>query len=280
MNVYVLIPVFNRVKYTKTIINCLRSQTLKNLKVYIVDDGSTDGTGAWLKKQSDINTINGTGSLLWTGAINLGLKTILKKANLQDWLLLINNDVEINNNYVEVMHKIAKNNYPAALGSILKNNKGQIVSIGPKINVQNLKIKDLYEFKDIFQKSKLLKDVDALSGRGVIYPIKSIMEINRINRFIFPHYFADYVLSMRIKKKGYDLILSNDAYVYTEEDFALKNLERNKEPFFSKLFSKKSSYLIYSKFLFWWEASNNLEKIFLPLRIIVIIILRVLRRFL
>ena len=268
MNVYVLIPVFNRVKYTKTIINCLRSQTLKNLKVYIVDDGSTDGTGAWLKKQSDINTINGTGSLLWTGAINLGLKTILKKANLQDWLLLINNDVEINNNYVEVMHKIAKNNYPAALGSILKNKKGQIVSIGPKINVQNLKIKDLYEFKDIFQKSKLLKDVDALSGRGVIYPIKSIMEINRINR------------SMRIKKKGYDLILSNDAYVYTEEDFALKNLKRNKEPFFSKLFSKKSSYLIYSKFLFWWEASNNLEKIFLPLRIIVIIILRVLRRFL
>ena len=280
MNVYVLIPVFNRVKYTKTIINCLRSQTLKNLKVYIVDDGSTDGTGAWLKKQSDINTINGTGSLLWTGAINLGLKTILKKANLQDWLLLINNDVEINNNYVEVMHKIAKNNYPAALGSILKNKKGQIVSIGPKINVQNLKIKDLYEFKDVFQKSKLLKNIDALSGRGVIYPIKSIIETSRINRFIFPHYFADYALSMRIKKKGYDLILSNDAYVYTEEDFALKNLERKKQSFFSKLFSKKSSYLIYSKFFFWWEASNNLEKIFLPLRIIVLIILRVLRRFL
>ena len=124
MNIYVLIPVFNRIKYTKTIIKCLRGQTLKkNLKVYIVDDGSTDGTGAWLKKQSDINTINGTGSLLWTGAINLGLKTILKKANLQDWLLLINNDVEINNNYVEIMHKIAKNNYPAVLGSILKNKK-------------------------------------------------------------------------------------------------------------------------------------------------------------
>ena len=80
MNIYVLIPVFNRLCCTKTIIKCLRRQTYKKyLKVYVVNDGSTDGTENWLNEQPDIVTLKGDGSLFWSGAINLGLKNIVKK---------------------------------------------------------------------------------------------------------------------------------------------------------------------------------------------------------
>ncbi len=279
MYIYVLIPVFNRLHCTKTIIKCLRRQTYKKyLKVYVVDDGSTDETETWLNEQLDIISIKGNGNLFWSGAINLGLKNIVKNANSNDWLLLINNDVEINPEYVETLFKIAKKNFPAALGSIVKNKNGEIVSVGPKIFSKSLKIKDLIEDKKIFKNKKLIKDVDALSGRGVIYPLKSIKEAGGINQRIFPHYFADYELSLRIKKKGYNLMLSKDVCVFTDEDFDLINYQRKKQPLFSKLSSKKSSSLINAKFFFWWQASNNMEKITLPLRIIVFIILPALRK--
>ena len=279
MDIYVLIPVFNRLHFTKKIIKCIREQTFKEiLKIYVVDDGSSDGTGDWLNKQLDINIVQGNGNLFWSGAINLGLKNILKIANPDDWLLLINNDVLINPNYVETIFNIAKNNYPAAIGSIIKNKNGKVVSVGPKIFTKSLKIKDLNDYKKIFKNKKLLKDVDALSGRGVIYPLKSIVEVKGINQYIFPHYFADYELSLRIKKKGYKLIISKDAYVSTEEDFDLIKYQRKIQPFFKKLSSKKSTSLIYSKFFFWWEASNIIERITLPLRIIIFIMLPILRK--
>ena len=93
MNIYVIIPVYNRIHYTKKIISCLRSQTLRNnIKIIVVDDGSTEGTGIWLKKQNDIETLKGNGKLLWAGAVNLAIKNIFKKNTQNDWILLINND--------------------------------------------------------------------------------------------------------------------------------------------------------------------------------------------
>ena len=167
MNIYVIIPVFNRLDHTKKIIKCLRRQTIKNkLKFIIVNDGSTDGSDIWLKKQLDINTIDGNGYLFWGGAVNLALKKIFNFCRIVDWVLLINNDVEIKENYVEYLLEIAKNNYPAAVGSIIKNHEDKIVSIGPRILTKSLEINDLLLDNSIFYNSELIKNVDALSGRG------------------------------------------------------------------------------------------------------------------
>ena len=58
-----------------------------------------------------------------------------------------------------------------------------------------------------------------MSGRGVIYPLKSIIEAKGLNSKIFPHYYGDYSLSMKINIKGYKLIVSLEAIVFTNEDF-------------------------------------------------------------
>tara|TARA_B100000242_G_C43044854_1_gene487625 strand:- start:1758 stop:2603 length:846 start_codon:yes stop_codon:yes gene_type:complete len=279
MDIYVVIPVFNRLDHTKKIIKCLRSQTIYHkLKLVVVNDGSSDGTDIWLKKQLDINTINGNGYLYWGGSVNLALKKIFKFCKILDWVLLINNDVEIKENYVEYLLEIAKKNHPAAVGSIIKNHEDEIVSVGPRILTKSLEINDLLLDDSIFSNSELVKNVDALSGRGVLYSVKSLKEVKGLRSKIFPHYFSDYELSLRIKRKGYSLILSKEIVVYTDEKFELIKKERKRKSIFFKLFSKKSPSLFFSKFFFWWEASNNLERISLPLRIIVFIILPALRK--
>ena len=42
--IYIVIPVFNRWKYTQACIESLNKQTYKDFKIVIVDDGSSDGT--------------------------------------------------------------------------------------------------------------------------------------------------------------------------------------------------------------------------------------------
>lgn len=279
MDIYVVIPVFNRLDHTKKIIKCLRRQTIYHkLKLVVVNDGSSDGTDIWLKKQLDINTINGNGYLFWGGSVNLALKKIFKFCKILDWVLLINNDVEIKENYVEYLLEIAIKNYPAAVGSIIKNHEDKIVSVGPRILTKSLEINDLLLDDSNFYNSELVKNVDALSGRGVLYSVKSLKKVKGLRSKIFPHYFSDYDLSLRIKRKGYSLILSKEIVVYTDEKFELIKKERKRKSIVFKLFSKKSSSLFFSKFFFWWEASNNLERISLPLRIILFIILPALRK--
>ena len=269
MSINIIIPVFNRINDTKKIISNLRVQnTSEEIKVLIIDDGSTDGTSEWLKSQKDLFFLRGNGKLLWGGAINLGINYIIKNHPNDEWILLINNDLEVKKDYVDNLLKVAKINYPAAVGSVIKNKKNEIVSLGPKIDPFKLEVKEIYR-KDLVLKKNILKDVDALSGRGVIYPLKSIIEAKGLNSKIFPHYYGDYSLSMKIKKKGYKLITSMEAVVFTDENFENLRKQRKKYTIIRKLFSRKSTSLFYSYFFFWWQASNFKQKLSLPLRMLI-----------
>ena len=108
-----------------------------------------------------------------------------------------------------------------------------------------------------------------MSGRGVIYPLKSIIEVKGLNSKIFPHYYGDYSLSMKIKKKGYKLITSMEAIVFTDENFENLRKQRKNYAIIRKLFSRKSTSLLYSYFFFWWQASNFKQKLSLPLRMLI-----------
>ena len=269
MSINIIIPVFNRINDTKKIISNLRVQnTSEEIKVLIIDDGSTDGTSEWLKSQKDLFFLRGNGKLLWGGAINLGINYIIKNHPNDEWILLINNDLEVKKDYVDNLLKVAKINYPAAVGSVIKNKKNEIVSLGPKIDPFKLEVKEIYR-KNLVLKKNILKDVDALSGRGVIYPLKSIIEAKGLNSKIFPHYYGDYSLSMKIKKKGYKLITSMEAVVFTDENFENLRKQRKKYTIIRKLFSRKSTSLFYSYFFFWWQASNFKQKLSLPLRMLI-----------
>ena len=275
MTVNIIIPVFNRIKETKKIISNLRVQdTHEEIKILIIDDGSTDGTTEWLSSQKDLFFIRGNGKLLWGGAINLGINYVIKNHPTDEWILFINNDVEVKKDYVDNLLKIAKKNYPAAVGSVVKNKKNEIVSLGPRIDPWKLKVEEIYKKNLVLKNEIVFEDVDALAGRGVIYPLKSIIEAKGLNSKIFPHYYGDYSLSMKIKKKGYKLMTSLEAIVFTDEDFNYIRKQRKNYTIIRKLFSRKSTSLFYSYFFFWWQASNFKQRLSLPLRMLIFTIKR------
>ena len=68
--------------------------------IYLVDDGSTDGTSDFVMDIfPDVNIIKGAGNLFWAGGMRLAWKTALKRKEY-DAFLLLNDDVVLFNDFL------------------------------------------------------------------------------------------------------------------------------------------------------------------------------------
>ena len=106
----VIIPVHNRLKLTIKCINSLKEQyNFSNLKIIVVDDASTDNTFQYLKENfKNIIILKGSGSLFWGGAVNYGIEYVLKNSETNDWILLVNNDVELSVDTIEKLIEVSE----------------------------------------------------------------------------------------------------------------------------------------------------------------------------
>jgi len=266
MSVYVLIPVFNRLKATKQIIEKLLSQKLdQSLVIVVIDDGSTDGTSEFLKNTPSLVCLQGNGSLFWGGAIALALNYLKGRANQSDWVLLLNNDTDIQENYCAQLISIARENYPAVVGTLVRNEvpPHQVLSYGALIDPWTFTVQAITK-KEIIKICPGAWKSDVLSGRGTLYPYKSLANVSKYFSVIFPHYFGDYWLSLHARRLGFSLLTTENSETFSSDHFGSNAVSRS---LFQSFFGKRSPGYIVAKFGFWWSASNFIQKITAPLRL-------------
>ena len=100
---YIIIPVFNRKKFTEECLLSLRKQTNTNFKVIIVDDGSTDGTSEMIEKDfPEVILLKTKGDLFWTAATNLGIQHALDQQ--AKFIMTLNNDTLATEDFIEKMY--------------------------------------------------------------------------------------------------------------------------------------------------------------------------------
>ena len=265
--VYVLIPVFNRVELTKRILQSLQGQKSVNLKIIVIDDGSTDGTSEVLKNFQEVEVLKGNGDLWWAGAINLGLQHIQKSIRKDDFFLFINNDVEVDENFVSSLILASDEFGGAAVGSAIKDKvSGEITSIGAVANLKNFKIYDLLSDQKIkgMRAFENFYPVRFLSGRGAIYPASCLIK-GRVSMkpFLLPHYHADYEFSEQVTRLGIPLIVSTKTNLYSTDGYGN---EKKFDSILMKYFSKQSIYnpIYRLNFYFlvgtWWERISFLPR--------------------
>lgn len=240
--VYVLTAVRDNLEDTKKFLKSIFSQTYKNFKVFVVDDGSRDETAAFIEKYyPDACLLRANGNLWWTASLNLALKQILKKGGREDYVWIVNNDCYFGKNTLRDLYNFTRKDDSSLIGStVLDSKTHKIWERGVAINWKKLE----------FTMSK--DKIDALSSKGTIYPLQVFRQIGLFDEKHFPHYFSDYEFSIRAKRMGYNLKVCPDTIVYNRtartgiERAFVKSLSLVK--LFSVAFSKRSKIGLWLQF--------------------------------
>lgn len=191
---YILTAVHCDLKFTKKLLESIARQSIKNYELYLINDGSTDGTSDYVSSNyPKINLLKGDGNLWWTGSLNLGLNSILKKAKSNDYVFVINNDCYFDKNYLNSLINYSKKLGPKTIigSTVVDAESKKVIDNGVKIDWSNLKF--------------VGGGRDALSSKGTLYPVKVFKEIGLFDAKHFPHYFSDYEFTIRAKRNGYNI---------------------------------------------------------------------------
>jgi GT2 family glycosyltransferase len=248
--IYIGIPVFNRISYTRKCLQSIRLQTYSEYTVVICDDGSTDNTAEVITTEfPEVILLKGDGNLWWTGGINECVKYALDKAKDNDFIFTLNNDTELAVDTLQTLIEFSESHPKSLLacGNYFIDEKNKLEStafvkkekspfskyhkplFGWGETVENLK-EDVYE-------------VDSVSGKGVLIPISVFHITGTYNSEKLPHYHADTEFTRRASLAGYKIFLLVKAVVFTDPNtsgIGQVNSKVSISEFFKSLFSIRS----------------------------------------
>lgn len=104
MNLAVLMTCHNRVDTTLACLRRLMPQLGEKDGVYLVDDGSTDGTGARVRvEHPTVHVIDADGSLYWSKGMHVAWKAAIASGKDYDFYLWLNDDVMLNPGAIDAL---------------------------------------------------------------------------------------------------------------------------------------------------------------------------------
>jgi GT2 family glycosyltransferase len=239
--IFIVIPVHDRKNYTQNCLQSLKEQSKNSFSVIVVDDGSTDGTEDMIKDLfHETIILKGNGKLWWTAATNLGVKYAL--SNGAGYVLTLNNDTILSENYLENMLHWAARKPDALLGSLAFDFRTKQPIYGGEI--VNWKKASSQFLLDTIAPGNLkgLYQVTHFLGRGLLIPSKVFERIGLFDEKHFPHYLADYDFTHRAARNGFELYCNYDAklFVFPKEsgDYELRS-EKSLSNYILHLFSTR-----------------------------------------
>ena len=175
-----------------------------DLDVYLVDDGSTDGTGDAVKKNfPKVNLLKGDGTLYWNGGMRFAFAEAIK--NKYDYYLWLNDDTFIYQHSLNLLVETSNS---------LKQKKGNsviIVGAIKDIDTENV------NYGGFVQKSKLHPLIfillncrmepqlcDTFSGNVVLIPDKIVQKVGNMNLQYSKMKMGDFDYGLRAKYAGFE----------------------------------------------------------------------------
>lgn len=233
---YILLPVHNRKVITKRFIKCLLKQTSQEFQLIIIDDGSKDGTAEMVcELLPNTIVIRGNGKLWWGGSLDKGFKWIKKnKINPEFNILIINDDVEVESNFLNVGQKLLNQNpRTLILAQDYSRNSRNLIDRGSWV--------DWHKFA--FYGVEENHPINILSTRGLFFKVKDFLEIGGFRPLLIPHYQSDYEFTHRAYRKGFALkTFSELRLIEDTSQTGIREEIKGLKGFLRTYFSKKSNH--------------------------------------
>lgn len=197
MTIAVLLTTYNRKQKTLACLQSLQEQKLPagvELKVFLTDDASADGTAAAVKEQYPATHLfHGNGSLYWAGGMRNTWREAIK--HKPDFYLLVNDDTLLTENAIAVLLQYNKNETAICIGSTCDNNSGEISYGGWKLSAPRR-----WKSQRIHSHTAYM-DCDFGNANIMLVP-HTVVEKIGILADHFTHSLADYDYTLKAKKAG------------------------------------------------------------------------------
>jgi len=212
--VAVIVPVHNHLNQTRACLERLVKEAADSgemqIQLVVIDDGSTDGTGEWVKNTCpDVHLLSGNGKLWWSGAVNRGARFALHTLDA-DYLLLWNNDVLHAPDYFEKLQEIiAEYDQQTIVGSkiMVHETPGQVWSMGGYFSPSTGKYGMHGYYKPDGEQYRNPMAVDWLTGMGTLIPAQIPEILGYWNETHFPLYHGDSDFTYRAGQAGFKMVV-------------------------------------------------------------------------
>ena len=204
----IIIPNYNGLSFMEPCFESLKEQTVRDFKVLVVDNGSTDGSVEWLKEHRipSIFLKENTG---FSGAVNTGIR-----AADTPYVLLLNNDTRVEPGFVAAMERAMDQSpkiFSVSSRMIQMYHPELLDDAGDMYSILGWAYqRGVGRSSELYQKS--CRVFSACAG-AAIYRRAVFDEIGLFDELHFA-YLEDIDVGWRAKLYGYDNIYCPDAAVY------------------------------------------------------------------
>lgn len=209
MLISVIVVTWNGLHVLKDCLAALRVQTLPH-ELIIVDNGSQDGTVAWLHEDApDVQVIALPRNLGFAGGNNVGLR-----AAIGDYLVLLNNDTIAAPDFLE--HLIAPFVQDQRIGStagvLVFAHKPELVASAGIVVGRDALHRDLFMLQPVADLPPAPVEIFGASGGAVCYRRGALDDVGLLDERYF-NYLEDADLAWRLRLRGWRCLLAPQARV-------------------------------------------------------------------
>lgn len=190
----IIVPTYNRKEITCQFIQRIKAQNYQ-IKIYVCDSGSSDGTVEALLNISGIEIVHAGATAWWSAAVNRGIERAL--SNGCDAVLIMNDDIAFDD---ELISKILEKHLecPSAIISPLQESPS-----GPFLGFRYIgRTKRMEILKDA--KSDVL--VHTTNGCCLLVPTALFSTVGLIDEVNCPHQYGDTEFQLRARKYGFQTV--------------------------------------------------------------------------
>lgn len=217
ISVAIVAPVHNRREIT---LQCLRSLSRiradqLDVRVVIVDDGSTDGTSEAITSEfPEVEIINANGDLWFTEGTNVGVRRALESG--PKYVVMMNDDQVFDDRFLEYLVETAEANPRSVVGPLLLlwDEPHKIFQVAPVWNTWLGGWQHWYQ-QTVWSVPDRAFDVDLIVGNCVLVPSEAIRECGLMNSSRYPN-FGDAEYTPRLKRAGWRLLIDPRSRVFCQ----------------------------------------------------------------
>ena len=207
-----IIPTWNGLRHLPACLEALRPQLAPDDAIIVVDNGSRDGTGAWLRERApDVNAITLPVNRGFAGGTNAGLRAALTEGG-PCWLLLVNDDAFVAPGCVAALADAlcAHPHAGAAAGVLAFDHRPDLVaSAGIRVARDGV-ARDLHALRSMNELPALALEVFGASGGLALLRRELLDDIGLFEEGFFS-YLEDADLAWRARLRGWACMLAPGA---------------------------------------------------------------------